>query len=288
MPRIALITDSGNDLPPAIIARDNIHVVPLLIHFGEDEHLDLYSRCEAFWQLFNAGEIPRSAAPAPAVFSAAYSQALETAAEAIAIIITGKHSSAYSNAMIAASEFGNKVHVFDSWAISVGVGLLVRRAAELIQQDADVPTILANLEDARSRLRILLYLDSLDAVQRGGRIARAMGAIKRMSAMLSIKIILTMQEGQLAFAGAVRSPQKGMRYITQAIADSRAESVATAHTRAPQFAERLADEVAPILDFPREDILVTEAGPALAVHGGFRAFGVVFIAKPPDDLSAQV
>lgn len=280
MTRIALITDSSNDLPPHILQRYNIGVVPLLIHFGEEELSDAYENRELFWQRFADGAIPRSAAPSPAAFSHAFNRALEQADEVIAIIITSKHSSTYNSALLAASEFDGRVHVFDSWAISLGVGLLVLRAAERIEQGADVDAILADLKDARSRLRLLLYLDSLDAIQRGGRIALAMGAIKRMTSILSIKITLSMNEGELIFAGAVRSPKKGMRHIVEIITGKRAERVAVAHTRAPQFAEQLADMVAPALDFPRDAILVDEAGPILGVHGGARAFGVTFFEKP--------
>ncbi len=279
MTRIALITDSSNDLTPEMLQRHHIDVLPLMIHFGEEELPDAYENRELFWQRCAAGETPRSAAPAPGAFSDVFERALTRADEVIAITLTSKHSSTCNSALLAASEFGGRVHVFDSWAISLGVGLLVLRAAERIEQGADVATVLADLADARSRLRLHLYLDALDAIQRGGRIALAMGAIKRMSAVLSIKLILSMNEGELAFAGAVRSPKKGMRHIVEAISGKRAESVAVAHTRAPQFAEQLANRVAPVLDFRREAILVAEAGPILGVHGGERAFGVTFIEK---------
>ena len=279
MTQIALITDSSNDLPPDMLVRYDIRVVPLLIHFGDDELVGSYENREIFWQRVAAGEIPRTAAPSPAAFSQVFAEALANADEAIVITITGKHSSTYNSALLAASEFDGRVHVFDSWAISLGVGLQVLRAARRIEQGWEVPDILADLEEARSRLRLTLYLDSLDAVQRGGRIALAMGAIKRMSSMLSIKIILEMREGELAFAGAVRSPKKGMRHIVESITGKRAERVAVAHTRAPQLAEQLADMVAPALDFPREDILVAESGPILGVHGGERAFGVTFFEQ---------
>ncbi len=279
MPKIALITDSSNDLPPELLARHRVGVVPLLIHFGDEEMTGDHENSELFWRRFAAGEIPRSAAPAPGAFGQVFAEALATADEAIVITITGKHSSTYNSALLAARDFDGRVHVFDSWAISLGVGLQVLRATRRIEQGWDIPAILTDLADARSRLRILLYLDSLEAIQRGGRIALAMGAIKRMSSMLSIRIIIEMREGELAFAGAVRSPKKGMRHIVESITGRRAERVAVAHTRAPHLAGQLADMVAPALAFPREDILVAEAGPILGVHGGERAFGVAFFEK---------
>jgi DegV family protein with EDD domain len=279
MTKIALITDSSNDLPPSILASHHIDVVPLMIHFGDEEFHDVYENRESFWKRLDQGELPRSAAPSVGAFYDAFAAALHDADEVIAITITSKHSSTYGSALLAAAEFEDKVHVFDSWAISLGVGLLVLRAARLIEQGAETSDILADLEAARSRLRITLYLDSLDAIQRGGRIALAMEAIKRMSSMFSIKIILSMTEGELGFAGAVRSAKKGMRHIVESIAEHQAEAVAVAHTRTPERAGRLADLAAATLDFPRGEILVAEAGPILGVHGGAGAFGVTFFER---------
>ena len=279
MPKIALVTDNSNDLPPELLARHHIRVVPLLIHFGDEEHRDEYEQREVFWQRLAEGQVPRSAAPSPEAFAAVFRQALQEAEQVIAITITGKHSSTYNSAMLAASEFDNQVFVFDSWTISLGVGLQVLRAAEDIERGLSAPDILDDLSDVRSRLRIMFYLDSLDAVQRGGRIALAMSAIKRMSSMLSIKIILNMHEGELAYAGAVRSPRKAMAHMLQAISGKRAERVAVVHTRSPKLIEQFADQVAATLDFPREDILLVEAGPLLGVQGGAGAFGVIFFEK---------
>ncbi len=279
MSTLALITDSASDLPPALLKRYGIAVVPLHIHFGEEAFPDAYERREAFWARFAAGETPRTAAPSPAVFAEAYQQALAQARQALMITVTGKHSSVYEHARLAVQDFGGRVQVFDSWGISLAQGLLVLRAAQLIAQGEPMDAILAHLTDARSRLRLMLYLDSLDAIQRSGRIALAMNVAKRMSSMLSIRILLEMKEGALTFAGAVRSPKKGVRHMAQHFQGRRAESLAVAHTRAPELAQALADAIAPVMDFPSEEILIAEAGPVLGAHGGFRAFGVTFIER---------
>ena len=279
MTAIALLTDSSNDLPPDLLERHGVTVVPLHIHFGEETFLDAYDRREAFWARFLAGETPRTAAPAPAIFAEAYERALARADEALMITVTGKHSSVYQNALLAAAGFGDRVRVFDSWGISLAQGVLVLRAAQLIARSAPMDAVLSHLEEARARTRLMLYLDSLDAIQRSGRIAPVIHAAKRMSSLLSVRILLTMKEGTLTFAGAVRSPKKGVRHIARHFQGRRAESLAVAHTRAPELARALADAVAPVLDFPRDEILVAEAGPVLGAHGGFRAFGVTFIER---------
>lgn len=279
MTRIALIADSSNDLPPEVLDRYAIQVVPLLIHFGEEEVLDLPQHRELFWARLAAGEAPRSAAPSPAAFAEAYERALARADRVLAITLTSKHSSTYQNARLAAEAFGGRVSVFDSWGISLGEGMLVLRAAEMIDVGMDMATILHHLEDLRARMRLMLYIHSLEAIQRSGRIALAMNVVKRMSSLLSIRILLEMREGVLTFAGAVRGPRKGMQQIVQRFQGVRAEMVAVAHTRTPDMAQRLADQLAASLDYPRDEVLVAEAGPVLGVHGGAGAFGAGVILR---------
>lgn len=279
MTKIALITDSSNDLPPEILARYNIGVVPLIIHLGSEELPGTGENREIFWERVAQGATPRTAAPSIGAFQEAFATALTRADEVIAVTLTGKHSSTYHIAQLAAAEFDGRVHVFDSWAISLGVGLQVLRAAQLAEQGASVSAILADLEERRNRFRISLYLDTLDAIQRGGRIALAMNAIKGMSSILSVKVILHMVQGELKFAGVVRSAKKGMRHIVNSFSGSEIEELGVAHTRVPARAQQLADMASETLDFPREDILVAEAGPILGVHGGSGAFGVIAFTR---------
>ncbi|RUA16661.1 MAG: hypothetical protein DSY55_03675 [Clostridia bacterium] len=277
MSRIALLTDSGADIPSHLLKRYHITLLPLLVHFGDEDAPDNFADRDIFWRRVAAGGVPRTAAPAPAVFAQAFEQALADADEALIVTLTSRHSSTWQNVTLAAKNFDGRIHVFDSWALSVGQSLIVLQAADLIAQGWDAPAILDRLQDARSRLHFYIYLNSLDAIQHGGRIALAMNAVKRMSSILSIRIILGMKEGELKLTGAVRSPQKGIQFIVRAIEGKQAEAVAIAHTRAPDLADRLAALTASALHFPQNDILFTEAGAVLGTHGGPRAFGVALI-----------
>ncbi len=280
MPAIALLSDSACDLPTPLLAQHAITLVPLFIRFGDEEFPDRYELREMFWARYAAGEFPQTAASPPSIFADAYTQALENADQVLMITVTGVHSSAYHHAQLAAQAFQGRVQVFDSRAISLAQGLLVLRAARLIAQGAPMPEILEDLYRARERLHLWIYLDSLDAIQRSGRLASAMQTLKRASAALSIRILLDMREGKLHLMGIVRSPRKGIKRIIREVQGRRAEAVAVAHTRALAQAHTLADAVAPVLAYPREHILIAEAGPILGAHGGFRALGLTLIESP--------
>lgn len=277
MTTIAIVADSGCDLPLSILQRYHIFQVPLVARFGEYELLDSPQTRDEFWQRYDISQPPQSSGPSVGEWLDVFQQALQTADEVIAITITGKHSSTFNSAMIAAREFAGRIHVFDSWSLSLGEGLLTLKAAEMAAAGATVKDILATLYDWRQRLRITIFLDTIEAVQRGGRLAPVMNAIKRVSAVLSIKPILTMNEGELNFAGAVRTLKKGMARAINQVQGQRLLAAAVAHTRIPNVANRLADKVAATAELPDTPLLVAEAGPALAVHAGPGAFGLAYI-----------
>jgi len=278
-PSIAIVADTGCDLSPAVLARYHIGQVSLTIRFGEYELLDTPETRSEFWDLYDISQPPQSAGPAPGAWADAYEAALQRADEVIAITITGKHSSTFNSAVIAASQFDGRVHVFDSWSLSLGEGLLALHAAQLAEAGHGVEEILAALTSWRERMRVFILLDTVEAIQRGGRVAPIMSAIKRVSAMFSIKPILTIKEGTLSLESVVRSRKKGFNRLVNSLDGHQVEVLAVAHTRNPEQAERLAEVVAAVADYPRTDLMVVEAGPALAVHAGPGVLGMGFVEK---------
>ncbi|RME83220.1 MAG: DegV family protein [Caldilineae bacterium] len=283
MSTIALVADSGCDLPRELLDRYRIEIVPLITRFGTQELPDLPETRAQFWQRYNLDEPAQTSAPSVGAWAEAFAAALSRAEQVLAITITGKHSSTYNSACIAAREFAGRVHVFDSWSLSLGEGLLVLRAAQAIAEGLALDAILEELHALRARLRVIFFLDTLDAVQRGGRLAPVMTAIKRMSSLLSIKPILTIREGVIGLEGAVRSRNKGVRRILDELQGKSIEAVAVAHTRLPSMAERLADAASEITYIPRSRLLIAEAGPAFAVHAGPGAFGLAYVPVVSDN-----
>lgn len=277
MPQIAIVADSGCDLPPELSAKYQIQQAPLVARFGEYELRDLPATRAEFWQRYDVSQPPQSSGPSVGEWAEVFTRALQTASEVIAITITSKHSGTYNAAVVAAQTFGDRVHVFDSWSLSLGEGLLTLKAAEMAMQGAAAQAILSALHDWRQRLRIIIYLDTVEAVQRGGRLAPLMALIKRMSAVLSIKPLLNMEEGVLGLAGTVRTLKKGIARAVAQIQEADVWAVAVAHTRAPAAANTLVVKVSAAIHCDPADILLAEAGPALAVHAGPGAFGLAYI-----------
>lgn len=276
---IAIVADTGCDLPTAILARYNIGQVSLTSRFGEYELLDTTESRAEFWELYDISQPPQSAGPSVGAWADAYEIALQRAEEVIAITVTSKHSSTYSTAVIAAEQFDGRVHVFDSWSLSLAEGLLTLQAAQMAEGDYSVDEILSVLTSWRERLRVFILLDTLESLQRGGRAATIISAAKRVSALFSIKPLLTIKEGTISLDGVVRSKKKGFKRIIRSLDGHQIEALVTAHIRNPAEAERLADAAAEATGFPRSEIMVVEAGPPLAVHAGPGVIGMAFVEK---------
>lgn len=274
MSRVAVIADSGCDLPPALVERHGIGLVSLIARFGNEELLDTPATRELFWARYEQGPPPQSAAPGAGAWAEAFEMGLKRADEVIALTITGRHSATYNSAVLAADEFGDRVHVFDSWSVSLGEGLLALHAARRAADGAEAETILAELTDLRAGLWVGFVLESLEAMQRGGRLAPVIAAVKRMGSLLAIKPILTIREGTIGLEGAARSMRRGVQSLIERIPPGRLFMAAVGHTRRPELAQAVADALAAAAAFPRADILVAEIGPALAVHAGPGAIGI--------------
>lgn len=281
MPTLAIVADSGCDLPTDLLERHRIGQVSLIARFGSHELLDTPASRAEFWQRYDISQPPQTSGPPAGAWAEAFELALTRANEVIAVTVTSKHSGTHNSAVIAAADFGGRVHVFDSWSVSLGEGLQTLHASELAEAGQPVETILASLTSMRQRMRVYFALDTIEAVQRGGRLAPVISALKRMSSLISIKPILTIDEGVIGFDGAARSIRRATQALLEraqnACVHERIVVAGVGHTRQHDLALETADALAALTGLPRASILVAEAGPALGVHAGPGALGLGFV-----------
>lgn len=277
MTTVAIVADSGCDLPAALVERRRITLAPLITRFGPDELPDTPATRAEFWDRYDISQPPQTSGPPVGVWAELFEQALVGAGQVIAITVTGKHSGAHNSAAVAAADFGGRVHVFDSWSVSLGEGLLTLHACDLADAGQPAETILGSLASMRQRMRVYFALDTIEAVQRGGRLAPIIVALKRMSSVIAIKPILHIQEGVIGFDGAARSMHKAAQSLLERAQGQQIVVAAVGHTRQAELAAQTADDLAAITGLPRAAIMVAEAGPALGAHAGPGALGLGFI-----------
>jgi len=213
--KIALITDSTSDLQ-AHAERLGVEIVPLYVNFQGKVHKDWIEikPQDIFEGVGKGAGMPSSSQPSPADFKAAFERALQKANQVLSIHISSKLSGTIQSAQLAAQEFPGKITVFDSLSASMGLGMMIERAKELIDQGANLQEVLVELERIRADNIVRFTLATLEYLKKNGRIG---GAQALLGGLLGIKPILTIKEGKVEAAGRARGEKKALADMVDAL-----------------------------------------------------------------------
>ena len=218
MKKIALVTDSTADLTAEIIKECDIHIIPLKVRFGEQEYSDEELTSEEFYRRLQANVVlPKTSQPTPEEFGCLYSKLLEEYHEVISVHISSALSGTFNAAYLAKEKFKEKIHLVDSKTISLGAGLMIMEAAKNIREGQDISGILNNLGKARKNIETLFTLNTLEYLQKGGRIGKVQGF---MGSLLNIKPIIRVgDDGVYHNSGKAHSQKKALDTVVQAFQD---------------------------------------------------------------------
>jgi len=275
---IRIVTDSTCDLPPEIIRRHGIGVVPLYIHAGGREYTDGVdlSRSEFYERLPSFHPVATTAVPSPEVFRRIYKQmADEGATEVLSIHISVKLSAMSEIAREAAKITAKiPVTVFDSRQLSLGMGFQVQAAAEAAEAGRTMPEILALLERQIARTHVFAALDTLEFMRRSGRMHFALATI---GTILQIKPLLKMYDGEPT-AERVRTRSGAVKRLIELLLESGPyERAAILHSAAAERARELLEEIRNLL--PSGEVWMEEINPVIGTHIGPGVIGFACISK---------
>lgn len=275
---IRIVTDSTCDLPGEIIQRHSITVIPLAINVGDRSFLDGVdlSRDEFYTRLPNFDPHPKTAAPGPEVFTKAYEQLVQDGAQVIlSIHISGSLSATVNSARIAAEKFTRiPVTVLDSGQLSLGLGFIVERAAQLAEAGKNVQEILAALNQLMKCTYVFASLKTLEYLRRSGRMNFALATFGEL---LQLKPLLYMNSGK-ATAHRTRTQKRATARLLEWLAEyAPYEKLAIVHAGVQEEAEELLEKTRKW--FPQSDVVITQITPVLGAHLGIGALGFACISK---------
>lgn len=281
MERIAIVTDSTADLPPALVQELNIAVVPLEVHFGPEIYKDWVELTpQAFFEkLATSRVLPRTSQPSPADFERVYRRLLEEYSTIISIHLSSQLSGTYQSAVLAQAALpGADIVVVDSKAASMGVGLVVLEAAQMVRQGLGRAAVLQRVQEVIGKLHTVLTVDTLDYLHRNGRIGRAQHLV---GTLLNVKPILQVdRDGFVAPLDRVRGRQqvipRMVELAKERVGPGTAVKMAVVHANAPERAEELARAAGSV--FEVKSLYVTELGPVIGAHVGPGTLGLVLFA----------
>lgn len=275
---IKVVTDSTADLPPEVARSLGITVVPLYVHFGDEvfrDGVDL-SADEFYHRLQASPRPPTTSAPSPGVFSQVYQSLSAPGDDILSLHISARLSATYQAALQGSQQAPEcRVTVVDSENVSLGLGLLAFRAAQLSAQGQGLEQIVGNIHRCIPRVQLFGVLDTLEYLQKGGRIGKAQAFL---GTLLHIKPILGVKDGEVHPLERVRSRSKGLERICELVQQGgEIEMMAVLHSTTPAEAEELAQRLSPLL--PQGQILRGRFGPVLGTHVGPGVLGVALLRK---------
>jgi DegV family protein with EDD domain len=277
---IRVLVDSTCDIPPHVAEDLGIAVVPVYINVGNKSYLDGVdlTRREFYENLPEYNTFPTTAAPAPAVFTAAY-QALvdEGATEIISLHLATKLSNTLNAARLGSFDVeGAQITMWDSEQLALGSGLQAIVAAEAVADGKSVPEILSLLHEKREKTRIFALLDTLEFLRRSGRVSWTefgLGTIMR------IKPIVQVYAGEVSVVEKVRTSKRALPRLVQLVESyGPFDRIAIEYAGNLDTAKRLREE-AKDLFIPDSEITFMELTPAIGSHAGPGVVGLGFIAK---------
>jgi DegV family protein with EDD domain len=267
---IKVVTDSTCDLPESWLHRYKLTVVPVNIQFGLEsfqegvtlEAADFYRRIQT------TGLLPTTSQPSVGEFKAIYERLGADGSEILSIHLTSKLSGTWQTACLAAKQVADevKVTVLDSLTGSVGLGLLVREAAELVELGLTVEEIVARLGPRRSQIHVTILLKDLQFARMSGRVGRLR---ETLASLLNVKPIVGVDQGQLVPLERVRGQKQGlerMLVLAEEVVGPVPVHLAVAHAVDQPLAETLLAQAQARLNC--RDTFITDLALSLAVHFG--------------------
>lgn len=198
---VKIIVGSTCDVEEDI--KKDLIVVPLHVTFGEEDFLDSIdiTKDEFYERLERKKEFPKTSQPTPMAFMEAYKKVIDNGDEAVVIVISSKLSGTYQSAKIAAKGLNDKIFIVDSLNVSNAEGALVDFAMKLVKEGKSAIEIAEILEEVKKKLRLMVLVDTLEYLERGGRISKTSAFV---GGLFSVKVLLSMEDGAIATAGKAK------------------------------------------------------------------------------------
>ncbi len=265
---VRIVTDSGSDITQEEARSLGITVIPLYLRFGQETYRDgVDIDSEEFYRKLATSPVhPGTSSPSPGDFARVYEELGEGTEDIVSIHLTSKHSATYSSALLGKQAVKKKrrIEVIDSRGVTIWQGLVAIAAARAAQAQKSLQQVLESVSETISQLRALALLDTLMYITRGGRVGKAISAAQ---AILSVKPMLTLHDGQIRPSGLVRTRSAGLDQLRKFITSApNIPARAIAYSTTLDDAQTLVAHARSLL--PGISPRVSRIGPALGVHSG--------------------
>ena len=278
MNKVAIVTDSTAYLPPDLIEKLGITVIPLNVIWDGESYADgIDITPAAFYErLEQSSTLPSTSQPPASAFIECFNNLLTKDLDVVAILISSGISGTVNSALQAENEIGSdRVVVIDSQTAAMATGLIVLAAARKAAEGGSLDDVREIALQTQAKTDVVFAVDTLEYLHKGGRIG---GAQRFLGSMLNIKPILEIKDGSIAALDSVRTKKKALEALIGLVGEKAAGDkplrLAVFHSNVPDEGKKLLSDAETALN-PDETYL-TELSPVIGTHVGPGTLAIAF------------
>jgi DegV family protein with EDD domain len=281
MAKVAIVTDSTAYIPQNMMKPYPITVLPQVLIWGEETFRDGVDiqPVEFYTRLAKATVMPSTSQVSPADFEKAFRELKALGYDVLAITISDLLSGTMASAIQAKAALdGQPIELVDSNTTAMAMGFQVLAAAKAAVKGASLAECKAIAEAARPRTGVIITVETLEFLHRGGRIGSAQ---KFLATALNIKPIIEVTGGKLEGIEKVRTRRKALARLVELVGErtggKKPVQIAVLHANSPEDAEATL-ELAKSTYQVTEGV-VTDVSPVIGTHVGPGTVGICWMVE---------
>ena len=281
---IKIVTDSSCDLGINFIEENNIELIPLLLNLdGETLKDDLGKSLgyREFYEKLRAGSMPSTSQINIYTFEEKFKELLDKGYEILYIGLSSALSGTFNSANMARNNIleenpNAKIAVVDSISVSMGLGMLIKKACKMIEEGKMLEDIVQWIEENKNKVIHAILVDDLKHLKRGGRVSASSAAV---GSILNIKPLLKLNNsGAVEASEKIKGKKKGLKRLASIIKENAInienEILYIMHGDVLEEAQYLKEIILQELNF--KDVKVEYIGTVIGTHGGPGTIATVF------------
>jgi DegV family protein with EDD domain len=279
--KIVVVTDSTSYIPEEALGDLSVPVIPLWLIWGDERFRDgvdidpptFYNR------LKEANIFPTTSQPSAGEFMDFFRQVGTGADAIVGVFISSKLSGTVPNAQAAQAQLPETtIRVVDSFSTSMGLGFAALAAAKAAAAGQSLDEVVAAAEEVRDGMHLILTVDTLEYLYRGGRIG---GAKRLLGTALNIKPLLHLEDGSIEPLAQVRTKRKAITQMLEIaeerLGGKRMAEASILEVNCPEEGAAVARQVKERFGLPV--VYRALVSPVIGSHVGPGTVGIAFYAE---------
>lgn len=280
---VRLVIDSASDIEYSRAMEKGWVFLPITVSFGDEQLKDgIDINASSFYdRLIESDIMPVTSQITPYVYQQTFDKIIESGDTPIVITLSSKLSGTYQSACVAAENASAKVYVIDSLNAALGESLIVEYADRLVRQGLSPEEIVEKVEEKKKKIHLLALLDTLEYLKKGGRIS---SAVAFAGALLSIKPVIAVEDGEVKLVGKARGSKNGNNLLAEMIRNCGGIDYSMPYTLAysgnsDALLKKYLEDSKHLWAEDADKMPVMRIGATIGTHVGPGAIGVAFFVK---------